>query len=1096
MKSTSLGFFSLLLVFAAPILAASPVFVSIAPAGVTVTNASDVTLVGEVTGAASLVVDGQAVTLVGDTFSAGPYALVEGSNTFTLVADDGTGETAQVVHTIVRDTAPPQLSVSQPASGALVGSGSVLVAGTASDAHLSSVTVGGTEAQRSGTSFQALGVPLAEGSNSLVVRAEDAAGNFTEMTRTVVRDTTAPTVAITDPAPGTITPLERVTLSGTAADPQLDRVEVGGVRAALSGGAWSIEVTLAEGSNTFTATAYDRLGHSSSESVTLSRDSQAPDVHVDLPAEGLSTHAAEVAVSGTVSDEPGVSVTVNGLEATVTAGSFNVTVPLEIGETRLVARATDALGNQGVHTRTIERDVTAPSFLGADPASGALEVPIEAIFRLSFDEELAPPPAGSWSLETAAGTPLAATATLVGSPLVDGVLEIRPDALLPPETEIRLILTTTLSDPADNPLANPQTLSFTTADVGAPSAPSLTAIPSPLCAASAIVSGTAEAEARVRVSGGGAGGSVRAAADGSFSLSAALVPGALNRLVVVAEDAAGNLSPEAVAEVIHDCEPPRVVSAQVENGAVVVGFSEALDAATLPGQVLLSDDAGALAGTSALSSSSEITFTPSSALPTGVLRLEVETGLTDLAGNALAFPHSEILQGAVASSFFTGTVLDATTGRPLAGARVVVSATDGAAPPAPAPEMTTGSDGRFQLAVPAGVHDVTLGHPSAAPAFRVVTTQAGQGTEIFDARLEPLAEGVSVDTSGGTVEGSGGASLLVPAGALAAAAEISVTALDEQSLPVLLPYGWSPRGAAWLETDAALGTGTTLTLAADAAEGTPLVAVALDLATLEWYAVADVVVAGMAGEDNVASFEITGLGAYAVVEADGGALAPPAAVVGQALGSAAVPVGDEITGAQISFAPPVVLPEQASRATVDYTLASPVASGVPLTLQVREDLELLSGETVSEEPYEADLVLYYDSAGQARSEFWLAPSERARREPISMGTEDVKVLPYAGGDVRGDVVGSSGGTATNDEGDVLELPAGALVEPSAVILYRRPASELPLSAPVGGAVEGVIDVDLGGLVLDEAGRLTLELGTAPDATHGGLLLQVIELEGA
>jgi len=45
----------------------------------------------------------------------------------------------------------------------------------------------------------------------------------------------------------------------------------------------------------------------------------------------------------------------------------------------------------------------------------------------------------------------------------------------------------------------------------------------------------------------------------------------------------------------------------------------------------------------------------------------------------------------------------------------------------------------------------------------------------------------------------------------------------------------------------------------------------------------------------------------------------------------------------VSFNPEIVLPTQTSDATVVYTLATEAPSGLPLTLVIREELELLDG---------------------------------------------------------------------------------------------------------------------------------------------------------
>ena len=159
------------------------------------------------------------------------------------------------------------------------------------------------------------------------------------------------------------------------------------------------------------------------------------------------------------------------------SGAFAADVTLVEGENRLIARATDALGNQGAHTRVVYRDTLAPRLLSSDPGDGALAVDPHASLRVTFSEPLAAV-AGGWSLATAAGTALAAVATLDGD-----TLTLRPAAPLPPQTAIRLALAAAITDRAGNPLADPPTLQFTTADTDAPAVPVLDAIAqNPLCA--------------------------------------------------------------------------------------------------------------------------------------------------------------------------------------------------------------------------------------------------------------------------------------------------------------------------------------------------------------------------------------------------------------------------------------------------------------------------------------------------------------------------------------------------------------------------------------------------------------------------------------
>src|ERR1700710_1663815 len=76
-------------------------------------------------------------------------------------------------------------------------------------------------------------------------------------------------------------------------------------------------------------------------------------------------------------------------------------------------------------------------------------------------------------------------------------------------------------------------------------------------------------------------------------------------------------------------------------------------------------------------------------------------------------------------------------------------------------------------------------------------------------------------------------------------------------------------------------------------------------------------------------------------QADSGAFAPPAPVTGAVLGASARPAGNEATAATLTFNPEVVLPSQSSQATAVYTVTQGVASGLPLTLFIEEELTLL-----------------------------------------------------------------------------------------------------------------------------------------------------------
>lgn len=150
-------------------------------------------------------------------------ALTDGSHTIAVSCRDNDGNASTVASISYRqDTTPPALTVNQPTTP--TNKAACAISGTTSDATSSPVTVkitlngtdqGAITVDASGNFSKAL--TLREGSNSIVVRSTDAAGKYSEITRTVVLDTVAPvfgTITVTpDPVNtgGTITVTVEVT---------------------------------------------------------------------------------------------------------------------------------------------------------------------------------------------------------------------------------------------------------------------------------------------------------------------------------------------------------------------------------------------------------------------------------------------------------------------------------------------------------------------------------------------------------------------------------------------------------------------------------------------------------------------------------------------------------------------------------------------------------------------------------------------------------------------------------------------------------------------------------------------------------------------
>ena len=129
--------------------------------------------------------------------------LPDGTNAIKCDADDFDGNSAiQRSVTFIVDTVPPSLSVTQPVNNLITNKESVTVAGTASDTTSPPVTVtvklnNGTEQNVTVGSNGAFSttLTLSEGTNTIVITAEDAAGKISAVTRTVTLDTKAPVIS-------------------------------------------------------------------------------------------------------------------------------------------------------------------------------------------------------------------------------------------------------------------------------------------------------------------------------------------------------------------------------------------------------------------------------------------------------------------------------------------------------------------------------------------------------------------------------------------------------------------------------------------------------------------------------------------------------------------------------------------------------------------------------------------------------------------------------------------------------------------------------------------------------------------------------------
>jgi hypothetical protein len=221
------------------------------------------------------------------------------------------------------------------------------------------------------TYFQCYDVALANGLNTITVRATDLAGNTTTKNLSVTLDysiaTTPPTITMIWPLDGMQISGDTFYVRGTLND------ETAQIAAQVSGGGttttvqgiverngvfWAEDLPLAAGNNAVTITATDAAGNSASRTITVTKS--ATDLVITSAPEDESLYQPTVTVSGTVS--AGYNVTVNGVSATLDGGgnwtAQNVPV-FGRGTATFDAVATpQAAGNPSVNT-SVEREMPA-----------------------------------------------------------------------------------------------------------------------------------------------------------------------------------------------------------------------------------------------------------------------------------------------------------------------------------------------------------------------------------------------------------------------------------------------------------------------------------------------------------------------------------------------------------------------------------------------------------------------------------------------------------------------------------------------------------------------------------------------------------------
>jgi hypothetical protein len=341
-------------------------------------------------GVASVEVNGTAATIANGNWTLNNFALSEGANVITVVAEDKAGHSKTVILTItytIPDTQKPLINITEPTANELLGSKPVLVSADLSDnkaVDASSVVVKlDGSAITSQCTVTAVSVscslsPAAEGAHSVTIDAKDTSGNAAvEKSASFSLDTVAPNVAVTSHTNGQTVNAAAINLAGTTSDATsgVASVEVNGTAATIANGNWTLNnFALSEGANVISVVAEDKAGHSKTVILSITYtipDTQKPLINISAPAANEMDGAKPVLVSADLSDNKAVDpasvvVKLDGIAVTsqcaVTAVSVSCSLNPTDGAHALTVDCKDTSSNSAVQKSvSFTLDTVAPS---------------------------------------------------------------------------------------------------------------------------------------------------------------------------------------------------------------------------------------------------------------------------------------------------------------------------------------------------------------------------------------------------------------------------------------------------------------------------------------------------------------------------------------------------------------------------------------------------------------------------------------------------------------------------------------------------------------------------------------------------------------
>lgn len=235
------------------------------------TNQSSLPVIGTTSPTATVIVNGNSVSVDGSGNFSTTVTLSSGINTVTVTADLNGLQTTLLFSAILQQN-PPSLTVISPAATLSTNDSALLVTGTAGLVDIDVWVNGDLQTLTSGN-FSTT-VTLTSGANLVYIVALDAAGNEATVERTVILDQSQPLLAISSPENGTSTYIEPLLVVGETEPGATVTVNGNPVVLSPSGGSldsFSEMLSAYEASSSIEVVATDPAGNSTTINLTVNR---------------------------------------------------------------------------------------------------------------------------------------------------------------------------------------------------------------------------------------------------------------------------------------------------------------------------------------------------------------------------------------------------------------------------------------------------------------------------------------------------------------------------------------------------------------------------------------------------------------------------------------------------------------------------------------------------------------------------------------------------------------------------------------------------------------------------------------------------------